>query len=184
MRPVAPLFVLLIWCAPSITRAGDFVQCFVHSVVTDTKRNNCWPQPFIYPDRASVRAPLVIMVENGWRRQNMLGEHHFDGSGTALSAAGKLKVKWVLTETPEQHRIVYVHRAETSEKTAARIAAVQELATGLVPAGERVAIVESSVSPGGWPAERVDAIGRKFQSSTPEPRLSKPQGETSSSSSK
>lgn len=182
MRSIKFWLLLAIGVVPAVGRAGDFIECFVHSVITDTKRNNCWPEPFIYPDRAAVREPLVIMVQNGWRRQNMLGDHHFDGSGSKLTAAGRLKVNWVLTEAPEQHRTIYVHRAETPEKTAARIAAVQEVAAAILPAGQHLAVMESSVSPAGWPAERVDAIGRKFQSSIPEPRLSKPNTDNASAS--
>ena len=50
----------------------------VNSIAQDTKRRNCWPDPFVSWDRASVRAPFVVQVANGWRRQNMLGEFHFE----------------------------------------------------------------------------------------------------------
>jgi len=177
------LFALVLFgcglAAPAL--AEDFIQDVVHSVVTDFKRNNCWPQPFLGPDRAAVRTPFVNMIDNGWRRQNMLGDQYFEASGTALNDAGKHKVHWILTEAPEQHRIIYIHRGVDPEKTAARVAAVSQIASGILPAGEKPSIVDTSVSPGGWPAERVDAISRKFQASAPEPRLPKLQGESSSS---
>ena len=94
----------------------------------DVKRRQCWPDPFLCPDRAAVRAPFCAMVANGWRRQNMLGEFHFDPQSGQLTEAGRLKVQWILTACPEQHRLIYVHAAGTREETAARVAAVQQLA--------------------------------------------------------
>lgn len=162
--------LLGMWAAPTLGD-GPF-----QSMSVDFHRNNCWPEPFLYPDRAAVRAPFAVMVANGWRKQNMLADYHFDGTGLALNEAGKRKVQWVLTEAPEQHRTIFVHRAESPEKTSARVAAVQQLAASFMPAGQAPLIVETTVSPAGWPADRVDTIGRKFQSSTPEPRLSKSDG--------
>ena len=153
------------------------------SLGIETARSNCWPRPFTCWDQATVSAPFAVMIENGWRKQNLLADHHFDGTGTALNDAGKNKLRWILTEAPEQHRAIYVRRAESPEKTTARFAAVQEAAAGLAMPGERVAIVQTNVAPAGWPAERVDTIGRKFQASTPEPRLTKADGSGGGSSS-
>ena len=73
------------------------------------------------------------MVANGWRRQNMLGEFHFEPATGQLTEAGRLKVRWILTACPEQHRLIYVHTAERDEETSARIAAVQQLAAQIRP---------------------------------------------------
>ncbi len=144
-----------------------------HGIGVETARNNCWPRPFTCWDNASVASPFAVMVDNGWRKQNMLADHHFDGTGTALNEAGKNKLRWILNEAPEQHRTIYVRRAESPEKTSVRYAAVQQASVGLAPPGARISILETNLSPAGWPAERIDTIGRKFQASTPEPRLGK-----------
>ena len=147
----------------------------VNSVVRDTKRRNCWPEPFSGPDRATVRAPFCIMVANGWRRQNMLGEFHFEPTTGQLTEAGRLKVRWILTACPEQHRLIYVHTAEKDEETSARIAAVQHLAAQIAP-NDLPPVMPTSISDDGWPADQVDLIGRKYQSSIPAPRLPPPPG--------
>jgi hypothetical protein len=149
----------------------DGVKEFGRSVVRDTKRRNCWPEPFVTPDRYAVRAPLALMVSNGWRRQNLLGEHHFVDQGGELTEAGRMKVRWILTEAPSQHRTIYVHSSGSAELTAARIDNVQQLAAQLVPAGELPAVLETGIPVQGWPAARADMVGRKFDASTPEPRL-------------
>ena len=82
----------------------DGTKKFCHSVARDTKRRNCWPEPFTRPDRYAVRAPFALMVSNGWRRQNLLGEHHFVDQGGKLTEAGRLKIRWILTEAPQHHR--------------------------------------------------------------------------------
>jgi hypothetical protein len=146
-------------------------KAFCRSVARDTKRRNCWPEPFTRPDRYAVRSPFGVMVENGWRRQNLLGEHHFVAQGTELTEAGRMKVRWILTEAPAQHRTIYVQRAIKSDVTAARIDTVQQLAAELLPEGALPLVLETSIPVRGWPASRADMIGRKFDASTPDPRL-------------
>lgn len=150
------------------TDAAD--RCF-GSIARDYKRRQCWPEPFTVPDRVAARAPLVTMVSNGWRRQNMLGELHFEPATGQLTEAGRLKVRWIVTEAPQPHRIVYVHTADSNEETAARIAAVKQLVVRYAPPGEMLPVLPTSISDEGWPADQVDLIGRKFQASTPPPRL-------------
>jgi hypothetical protein len=155
--------------------SAELICDMVCSIAQDIKRRQCWPEPFTGPDRATVRAPFVIQVANGWRRQNMLGDVHFEQSTGQLTEAGRLKVRWILTSAPQQYRLVYVHAAEKGEETAARIAAVQQLVGQLSP-NNLAPVLATSISDDGWPADQVDLIGRKFQSSTPPPRLPAPTG--------
>ena len=144
---------------------------FGRQVARDTKRRNCWPQPFVGPDRHAVRSPFAIMVSNGWRRQNLLGNHHFVDKAGELNEAGRMKVRWILTEAPQHHRTVYVHKTLNPELTAARIDNVQQYATKLIPQGALPMVLETSIPVRGWPASQADIIGRKFEASTPDPRL-------------
>ncbi len=156
MRPIAPM---------------SGIKRLWHKFFTESKRNNCWPHPFIYSDREMVRTPFVVMVNNGWKRQNTLGKYHFREDTNKLTEAGELKVRWILLEGPAHHRIIYIHRARAAEDTTQRVDAVQQLAIKLVPAGELPAVLQTDVGPAGWPAAQVDNIDRKFQSSAPNPRL-------------
>ena len=150
---------------------GDWLGAFLHSVGRDTIRRNHWPRPFVYADRQAARAPFAAMVENGWRSQNMIGDHHFTENSGELTDAGRLKVHWILTQAPEQHRTIYVYRAKNAKDTASRVDSVQQYATELLPEGNLPLVVESGVAAVGWPASRVDALGRTFQSSAPAPRI-------------
>jgi hypothetical protein len=151
-----------------------------NSIAQDVKRRQCWPEPFLGPDRATIRAPFAIQVANGWRRQNMLGEFHFEPGTGQLTEAGQLKVRWILTAGPKQHRLIYVHTADKDEETSARIAAVQQLA-GQVAPHDAPPVMPTSIADDGWPADQVDLIGRKFQASTPAPRLPAASGNASPS---
>jgi hypothetical protein len=162
--------------------SADWLCDFCNSVARDTKRRNCWPAPFVCPDRQTVREPFAIMVNNGWRKQNMLGDFYFEPTTGQLTEAGKLKIRWIVFEAPEQHREIFVHIGQTNEETQARLAFVTAEAGSLAPQGQVPPIMQTSISDGGYPADRVDLIERKYQSSTPIPRMPAPTGQGSSSS--
>ena len=141
-----------------------------NSIARDVKRRQCWPEPFVGPDRATVRSPFAIQVANGWRRQNMLGEFHFEPGSEQLTEAGRLKVRWILTACPQQHRLIYVHIGQTDAETSTRIATVQKLAAQITP-NNVPPVMSTSIADDGWPADEVELIGRKFQATMPAPRL-------------
>jgi hypothetical protein len=161
---------VLISLASASQVSADFCFGIFNGMAKDTKRRNCWPEPFVNADRAAARAPFAIMVANGWRRQNMLGEAHFDQSTGQLTEAGRLKVRWILTVGPQQHRIIYVHSANTEEETAARLAAVQQVAGQIAPAN-MPPVLATNIADDGWPANEADIINRKYIESMPNPRL-------------
>lgn len=156
-------------------------HAFWYSVARDWKRNNCWPEPFVGADRYAVRAPFVSMVDNGWRRQNLLADHHFEEGAPKLNEAGRIKARWIVTQAPKHHRTIYVSRADSSEMTDARVAAVQEYAAQLVEEGQIPPVLQTDLEALGWPAARVDMIDRSWQESAPAPRLPEPESSSSSS---
>jgi len=168
---LARLIVFALVTLTTIPSSAEWLCDFFNSVARDTKRRNCWPAPFECPDRQMVRAPFVIMVNNGWRRQNMLGDFYFEPTTGQLTEAGKLKIRWIIYEAPEQHREIYVHIGKNPEETEARLAAVNAQAASLAPQGEIPPIMQTSISDAGTPADRVDMIDRKYQASMPAPRL-------------
>jgi hypothetical protein len=176
-RPFRALILVAIVAAVAATQVrAECLSMIASYGVREFKRRNCWPKPFNYPDRQAARAPFYTMVSNGWERQNMLGDHHFIRGTGELTEAGKLKVRWILTAAPPHHRDVYVHRAITADETAARMHSVRFAAAEIVPERGLPGILETDIPEYGWPAWRVDAIGRAFESSMPEPRLPEIQG--------
>jgi uncharacterized membrane protein YgcG len=139
------------------------------------QRVNKWPQPWICPDRESVRAPMAVMAANGWRRQNMLTDFHFNDNNE-VTEAGELLVRWVLTEAPRARRVIYVHCGTTTQDTATRIAAVAKAAQKVSPGQPLPPILETNISDAGWPAREVEIITRRFYATTPDPRLPKDSG--------
>jgi uncharacterized membrane protein YgcG len=135
------------------------------------RRNNCWPNPFLVPDRISVRAPFAIMVNNGWQVQNTLGDDHFDSETGMLNEAGKLKVRDILTYSPPEHRTVYVLQAHQDELTAARRRSVGDVVSGLNAISEGPLVADTNIPPRGWPADNVSSITTRFNATQPDPRL-------------
>src|SRR5690606_26497832 len=85
-----------------------------------------WPRYYTPAARRGVCAAYSAMIENGWRRQNLLGDYHFHPDANTLTEAGKLKVQWILTQAPPGRREVFVERDLDQSVTAQRIAAVQD----------------------------------------------------------
>jgi hypothetical protein len=186
IRLAGYLLVALGSVSPAVAGVCEGVADFFHSIPTDVKRRQCWPQPFVGPDRAAVRAPFATMVSNGWRRQNMLGDYYFDSGNASLNEAGVRKIRWILTEAPQQHRIVYVRVADSEEATAKRITLVQEQVAKIAPQGTVIPVLPTTIRDEGSSADEVEAITRGYLKNMPSPRLPAPkddQGSGSSSSS-
>jgi hypothetical protein len=115
---------------------------------------------------------MAVMTANGWRRQNMLTDLHFT-ENNELTEAGELMVRWILYEAPQAHRVIYVHRGTTGEDTATRMAVVATIAQKAAPGQTIPPILETNISDAGWPAREVEIISRRFDATTPDPRLPK-----------
>jgi hypothetical protein len=155
--------------------ANSALGNFCRNVARDTKRNNCWPQPFIKADREAVRMPFVLMVANGWKRQNTLGDQHFEAETGKLTSDGKLKIRRILLQGLPQHRALWVYRSARLTETAARVNAVNAFARQTVRDGSTPRIYETDIPPAGWPAQRIYTIGEKWYASMPDPILPKEQ---------
>ena len=142
----------------------------VQDIGTGYHRNKCWPQPFVYPDNMSVRAPFARMVHNGWRQQNLVAAHHFN-EAVQLNEAGQRHIRWVITQAPARRHTVYVEQGITLDETEARLAAARGYAQRYAVDGEVFDVRPTHITARGWPAEYIDAINVKFGESTPEPRL-------------
>jgi hypothetical protein len=145
--------------------------CSVQYIRTGYHRNVDWPWPYICPDRRAVREPFCIMVNNGWRRQNLLGPHHFNADANQLTTAGELRVQWIMTQAPANHRNIFVERALDPAVTTQRLATAREYATRVTPDAQAVQVVDTHLISEGRPASVVDATNTRFQESSPPPVL-------------
>jgi hypothetical protein len=134
-------------------------------------QNVDWPWPYVCPDRVAVREPFCIMVNNGWRRQNLLGAHHFNEDATKLTTAGELRVRWIMTQAPPDRRNIFVERSAGADVTAQRLTTAREFANQLSTDGRMPQVSETFLISEGRPASVVDATNVRFQESTPPPVL-------------
>ena len=124
------------------------------------------------------------MINNGWRRQNLLGDYHFEKGTNQLTTAGKLKSKWILTVAPQDRRTIYVDRGDTQSDTASRIAAIHSWAGNQSPTVEPVLVDDTHIVSEGHTAGSVDSIFVGFQANQPAPVLAPASGGDNSSSGK
>jgi len=169
----------IILAATAITALGSFaasahavwVDDGAHYVKHGYKQNKMWPWPYVCADRIAVHEPFCIMVNNGWRRQNLLGAHHFMDNSTKLSTAGEMRVRWIMTQAPPERRTIFIERDLNPALTADRVAAARNYATLVTVDGTAPMIVESTLMSEGRPASVVDATNVRFLESMPAPVL-------------
>ncbi|MGL4513578.1 MAG: hypothetical protein ACRCT8_10845 [Lacipirellulaceae bacterium] len=135
------------------------------------RTNNLWPQQFVGQDRLNAAAPFDVMVRNGWRRQNLLGTHHFNEDCTQLTDSGKLRMQWILTQLPPEHRQVFVERSLKQDLTQARIETARNFAAQVVADGSQPEISETHIVSEGRPAPTVDYVNTQFRENMPVPAL-------------
>lgn len=138
------------------------IDTTAHYVKSGYRRNVCWPYPYICPDRMAVREPFEIMIRNGWRRENLLGNYMFDPVTHQLTTAGELHVRWIMTQAPPAYRQVFIERAIDPSVTAERIAATRQFAARVAIDGQLPEVFETDIMAEGRPAAIVDATNVKF----------------------
>jgi hypothetical protein len=113
---------------------------------------------------------MEIMANNGWRRNNLLGAHHFDAETASLNESGKLRVAWILTQAPIHRRTIYVERSFNVTETGRRIEAAQQFAATVAPEGT-IQVVDTHLMSEGRSAVDVDSTNVRFRESAPAPIL-------------
>ena len=152
--------------------ANTWAGRLYHSIADDTKKANEWPEPYIQYDREATRVAFTTMTEKGWKRQNTLGDVHFDNQTGDLNMSGRLKVQRIVLEGLPSRRDLFVYRAETMQKTDVRMNSVKGYVEKLVGNGPNIPQVSVTNLPTpGWPAQYVDAISRKYVETMPDPRI-------------
>jgi hypothetical protein len=186
---IAPLAALaLVSSANAQQCAGHCSQCQVqcgHPHGEEFKaafhENLMWPQQYVKPSRRAICQAFDVMVNNGWRRNNLLGKYDFAPDGEeGLSEAGKLRVTWILTQAPPNRRTIFVQRGIDQATTAARIEAVQTLAANFTYAPGPADVQESHLQDDGHPASSVDAVFTGFNANQMPPILPQAGGASSS----
>jgi hypothetical protein len=115
-------------------------------------------------------APFEVMKNNGWRSYNTLPTALFT-EDHRLTEAGRLRVKWIVTQAPVERRAIFVLNGNDSRATAARVESVQLAVSELLPVGALPQIYVTDVEPVGSSGQYQTKINRALMSSTPLPRL-------------
>ena len=145
------------------------------------RANVCWPAQFVPAARRSVLSAYDVITNNGWRRQNLLGAYHFDPDTNELTEAGKLKVKWILSQAPVHRRSIFVERGADQSQTASRVASVHSWTGGMSPMVDSVDVNDTHIVAEGHSAGAVDNVFVGFQTNQRPPVLP-PEGSSSGGS--
>ena len=163
------LTCLVAFCCVSQSQAGWHEFC--QRMQLDWHRNNAWPQPWVAHDRIAACSPFVTQAENGWYAASTLSDLHFDSETQMLTEAGDLKVRQIVTQHPEQYRMVFIVKGHTKTDTDKRTDSVQQAVTRIVPDGVLPDVRHIHTAPRPWSAEEINAVERAYRQSRPAPRL-------------
>jgi hypothetical protein len=151
--------------------SADWFENMIAVMKRDYKRNNCWPEPFMQPDRVHVLVAFEAITDNGWRRENMLGNHHFQPDSSRLTEAGEIRVLHILTQNPAHRRAIFVQKSLEADITAKRMDLVQQYAASTLPGAPLPEVLETTLVVEGRPAAVVDYTNVQFYNSQPAPTL-------------
>ena len=143
MRHSIPLMIAVLLISTAAPARAGFMTALMRDMNRGYHRNHCWPQPFAYQDYQSAKAPYAIMVQHGWRQQNIISDYHYEPDSTELNEAGQRHIRSVIANSPENRRILYVQRGVTPEQTEARVRAVRASAELLAVHGQQFDVQET-----------------------------------------
>ena len=152
-------------------RGNTPVSDVCQQIAEQRAQNNLWPQQYLDTDRCRAKSPFDTMVRNGWRRQNLVGEHHFNDDSTRLTESGRLRIQWIMTQAPPQYRQVYVERSLKEGYTDRRIQLAQEFAMQIAGNQADPVVQDTHLISDGRPAAVVDYVNTQFQENMPIPQL-------------
>jgi hypothetical protein len=151
---------------------------FWQRVKVDWHRMNAWPEPFRFADREVTISPLIAMTNAGWRTQNTLSDYLFDVETHELTQAGRLKLRWIATQTPLHRRTIHVLRSFEPGATNLRVQSVEQYLDKIVLSSARPDVILTSKVPVGGSGEYLENIDRQLKTSVPPPRLAPTGGPT------
>ena len=178
-RTILAAFAVAFVVSTASSAWAVWIDTTVHYVRSGYRANTLWPWPYVCPDRMAVREPFATMVDNGWRRQNLLGPHHFDPNKNTLTTAGELKVHWIMTQEPPERRQIFVERSLDASVTAQRVEAARLYASQVANDGRTPMVSDTFIVSEGRPAAAVDATYTRFNESLPAPVLPAPSANSS-----
>lgn len=155
----------------SSAASADAQHHFAQSYKAAYQQNAMWPTQYVEQPRQTICQTFDLMVQSGWRRQNLLGSYHFQPGSAELSEAGELKLRWILTQTPPARRNVFVERGATSEETADRVAAVERHIAKMSHLESAGTVSDTNLVEYGRSAQTVDAVFTGFSANQPAPVL-------------
>ncbi len=165
------LFAVATFLLLASSAQAFWLDAFFDHCHTGARKNERWPSPYLCADRQYAHAPFDAMIRNGWRRQNLLGAHHFNADSTELTQAGELKVRWIMTQTPPAYRRVFVERSLNEEVTQNRLNTAQDFATKAALGGDVPRVAQTHIVSEGRPAATVDFVNSQFRDNMRTPVL-------------
>lgn len=151
-------------------------RTFCQSFHYDFYRNKHWPMPFRAMDTSSVLGYFDAQRNKGWMLHNTLGAAMFDPATDQLTDSGQAHVRWIVSQAPQNRRVVFVLQGRDQESTAKRVESTQLAISQMIPVGPLPSIYLTNRDAPGSSGVYQTAITRALTTSVPAPRLPQSSG--------
>ncbi|VAX42005.1 hypothetical protein MNBD_PLANCTO02-547 [hydrothermal vent metagenome] len=130
-----------------------------------------WPHPYSSQDEEFVNSFQEQQVSNGWVNATTLYDYHFELESQKLNHSGKLRLRWILQEVPENRRVAFTQIGRNKDISNIRLQNVQLAAIEMMGEEHLPPIMLRTTSPSGRPAAEIDFINRRYMETMLDPHI-------------
>lgn len=141
-------------------------------------RGAAWPLPFSCWDREHYYAIMNQQFATGLQVAHTLTSEYFDPETNELNRAGEMRVGWIMQNSPQASKQIYVYQDQTGPTIQQRIDAIQRFSDRYYGHLGQVAIASSSIRPHQVPALYQAQTNTLYSESMPDPIIPLEAGES------
>lgn len=132
-------------------------------------RGSAWPLPFSCWDREHYYAIMNQQFATGLQVAHTLTSEYFDPETNELNRAGEMRVGWIMQNSPQASKQIFVYQDQTGPTIQQRIDAIRKFSNRYYGHLGQVAIASSQIRPHQVPALYQAQTNTLYSESMPDP---------------
>ena len=141
-------------------------------------RGSAWPLPFSCWDREHYYAIMNQQFATGLQVAHTLTAEYFDPETNQLNRAGEMRVGWIMQNSPQASKQIFVYQDQTGPTMQQRMDAIRKFSDRYYSHLGQVAIASSQIRPHQVPALYQAQTNTLYSESMPDPIIPLEVGES------